>query len=507
MGMTTLILMVGVGALLYFFARKYGAPAQQPTETRPAERPPEATAGGDTAELYRVADQVEEFFKKSAHPSDLIDNEDFQRGVAILSSQDYTEDDLLSYYGGDNTIISCMALAALGKRSCGPEAVDKIIYYIGSCGIWPLYFAFEEIARFSEKPLIGAVLLQAPSWWIDNRLMLTLLRDFVAKCVAHNERVTFGKDLAAIGQEQIGYLSALIEKLGLEALRPLAREIRQTLSTRIDRRYLNSVGHLWTESQTPKSVHINAQRKACLQQIERTLTGGSGRSVILVGEAGVGKTTLVNALAERLGEGGMAVFEAGATELIAGQSFIGDLEERLRDLVKHLDRRRGIVWFVPNIHELRYAGRHRYSAVGILDMLMPYIDSGAITLVGETRPTPFAQLKRDTPRIKAVFEIIAVDPLDQAETLSIARQWAGHCAAEHLETRGCSRFADQGRGDHHRALFPSPMHRGGGAFRGGSTGTTVYQRQCRSRKSARFPEADLSEHFSRDLPHTPHRSG
>ena len=62
-------------------------------------------------------------------------------------------------------------------------------------------------------------------------------------------------------------------------------------------------------------------------------------------------------------------------------------------IIKNLGRRRGVIWFVPGFHELMYTGRHRYSPVGILDRLMPFIDSGAITIIGEVRPASFEKMR------------------------------------------------------------------------------------------------------------------
>ena len=104
----------------------------------------------------------------------------------------------------------------------------------------------------------------------------------------------------------------------------------------------------------------------------------------MVGESGVGKTILIHALAEQLKDRHWLVFEASATDVLAGQVYIGELEARIQSLIKHLDRRRCVLWFVPNFHELFYAGRHRYSPTGVLDMLIPFIDNGNIKIVGDT---------------------------------------------------------------------------------------------------------------------------
>jgi ATP-dependent Clp protease ATP-binding subunit ClpC len=433
MGIIILIILVIVGLGIYFASRKLGE------RTNPEIPGQPATIEGrrllpDTDSLYRVAEQLEEFFNKSAHPKDLLENEDFKRGVEMLSSEHYSEEELIAYYAGDNQLIACMALVALKRRAIGQDTVDQIVYHLGVWGPWPLYFVFDAIVAHCRTPAIGAVLLQAPAWWINNRMLLTMLQNFVKARIAGGEQPVFGEKLSAIGEKQLEYLSALIDTLQNEALQPLAREIRHGLKTRVDRPFLNSIGRLWAGSTLAQGCHVNDHLKACLHRMEQALTGDGARSVILTGQAGVGKTTLVKALADRLHRRGLSLFEAGAAEIIAGQRYIGDLEGRLRTLVKNLDRRRGLVWFVPNFHELLYAGRHRYNPAGVLDILMPYIVSGAITLVGETRPAALSRLTRDNPRLKSIFEVVSIEPMGQAETLSLARQWAALHAGGHLDT-------------------------------------------------------------------------
>ena len=53
------------------------------------------------------------------------------------------------------------------------------------------------------------------------------------------------------------------------------------------------------------------------------------------------------------------MFEAGSPDVLAGQKFIGELEERIRDLMRQLAHGRKMLWVIPNFHQLAWAGRHR----------------------------------------------------------------------------------------------------------------------------------------------------
>ena len=105
---------------------------------------------------------------------------------------------------------------------------------------------------------------------------------------------------------------------------------------------------------------------ARVAELESAVKREPARSVLLVGESGTGKTAILRALAERLRGERLIVFEAGAGEVLAGQQYIGQLEERVRSIVRQIGGRR-VLWVVPNFHETMWAGRHKYSPVGVLE--------------------------------------------------------------------------------------------------------------------------------------------
>jgi ATP-dependent Clp protease ATP-binding subunit ClpC len=268
-------------------------------------------------------------------------------------------------------------------------------------------------------------LLKAPEWWKEDQLILQILKDFIDQRLKSDERLTFGTFLKDSDSQHLNEVSDLMVALNHPGLQPLKEEIQQASDTQVDREYLKTVGRLWEPLEADPSVHLSEEMQSTLNRIEKSVAGEPCRSVILTGDAGVGKTTHIHALAQQLAAKGILFFEASAADIIAGQSYLGELEKRLLEIIKNLGRRRGVIWFVPGFHELIYTGRHRYNPAGILDMLVPFIDSGAITIVGEVRPASLEQITRENPRIKTTFDIIHIDALDDRQTLELAEKWAG----------------------------------------------------------------------------------
>lgn len=415
-----IILVIGM-IIGYLFSRFKGKVPTSPASSVSASEP---ESKDNTARLYQLAAKTHDFFERTAHPKDLLDNETFQQGVAMLSSPRYTDIQLIEYYAGGNVLIGCMALEALRSRPLSEAVVDQLIFHIGSRYIWSLFFAFRVLEGETPRPIVGSVLIKAPDWWEDEELLLQILKDFIDQRLKKGEQVSLGSQPDEISKQQLNRVQNLINALGRSGLDPLQNEIQEKLQTLVNAKFLNSVGRLWEPMQPDHFLHKNEDMVNILNRMAGTLAGDQGRSIILIGKAGVGKTTYIRALAEKIAGKGQLIFEASAADILAGQTYIGELESRLRKITENIDRRRGVIWFVPGFHELLFAGRHRYSPAGILEMLLPYIESGRICIVGETRLAAFEQITRKIPRIKTLFDIIHIQPMEDSEALALANDWA-----------------------------------------------------------------------------------
>ncbi|GAK50754.1 ATPase with chaperone activity, ATP-binding subunit [Candidatus Moduliflexus flocculans] len=415
--------------------RRESSPADQSLQELESSEKKEAESPPDTkgAALYALANDMRDFYQSTAHPKDMLQSQDFLRGVEMLTQPVYSDEELLDYYAGENPLIACMALEALNRRSETVQWTDQLLSHLDECYLWPMHFAFRLLER-AEKPVIGAVLAKAQDWWEDERLFVKIMNTFMKERIERGETPSLKDQLEQIDDEKASILDNLLKKLDTEIVKPLIEELKQKSHTQLDAAYLNTVGTLWEPKAYDDLLWEHPHFLELLEHLQRSLFEKPARSVIVVGESGVGKTALIRALEQRLQARGWRIFEASATDVLAGQIYIGELEERLQKLVKQLEQSRSVVWFAPNFHELFYAGRYKYNPVGILEKILPFIESGTLRMIGETYPVAYDALLRDTRRIETAFEKVTMLPLHDKETLELAYQWAAHQEKLHGES-------------------------------------------------------------------------
>jgi ATP-dependent Clp protease ATP-binding subunit ClpC len=187
-----------------------------------------------------------------------------------------------------------------------------------------------------------------------------------------------------------------------------------------DEDFFASFGRVVTPGERRPAL-VTASRKTPLEALIESISSPPRRSVLLVGDRGIGKTALVeHALAVAPGQ--RLAFHATAADLLAGQSFIGMMEGRVQQIAAR-SRDQAVVWILPNFEETLWAGQHLQSPRGLLDALLPHIEAGAFTVVGEIDTAAFEQLVHRRPKVLELFEIVRIPPMPAEESVEIARAW------------------------------------------------------------------------------------
>ena len=158
----------------------------------------------------------------------------------------------------------------------------------------------------------------------------------------------------------------------------------------------------------------------------------------LVGAAGVGKTAIAEGLAQRIAAGTVPVamrdlrlLSLDSVALLAGTTYRGQYEERLRALVAETSAAGDVLLFVDEMHNLIGQGSASGSAMDAANMLKPALARGEFRMLGATTDEEYERWILGDPALERRFQKIAVRELSPAETLEILRTRMPSLARHH----------------------------------------------------------------------------
>ncbi len=166
-------------------------------------------------------------------------------------------------------------------------------------------------------------------------------------------------------------------------------------------------------------------REREVERIIEILSRRTKNNPILLGEPGVGKTAIVEGLAERIVAGHVPIFLASKRILaldlsliVAGTKYRGQFEERLKGILKELKENKELIVFIDEIHSLIGAG----SAEGSLDaanILKPALSRGEVSCIGATTLKEYRKYIEKDRSLLRRFQSIQIEPPTSEQTLSI----------------------------------------------------------------------------------------
>ncbi len=379
-----------------------------------------------TNRLYELDKIFGPFGSNAAHPSDLYSQTDFREAVRLLALPDVPFATVLQFVEGNSWSLSSAALAALKKRSERNEAVEPVLKQCVHFSPWAMYFALDFLFDAEPRAAIGAPFAYARDWWIDNRWMPNIFRDYLARCAERGDAVTFGNSLWSAGTSPNQLIRRFLQAIAHPSAASLIKEIddavlpAQSAPPAENVATLKAVGRFWKDQ---KGVEIlvmpDAWDKAFAVALA-ALRQNPPRSMLISGEPMVGKTSFLRLLAQRIEADGWTVFEASGADLQADQIYIGQLEGRIRQVVDELAKGHRMIWYIPDIVQLALSGTHSGQSATMLDQIMPAISAGRLVVWAEATPKGIARLVRLKPLLRGLFETVAIEPLSPAETLALA---------------------------------------------------------------------------------------
>lgn len=181
-------------------------------------------------------------------------------------------------------------------------------------------------------------------------------------------------------------------------------------------------------------------REGEIDRLIRTLCRKTKNNPCLVGDAGVGKTAIVEGLASRIVLGevpqqlqGAVIYSLDLGRLLAGTKYRGDFEERMQAIISEASKNPSVILFIDELHTVVGAGGAE-GAIDLSNMIKPELARGELRLIGATTPEEYRKYIEKDSALERRFARIAVDAPSIEKTKQILTRVASSMEKFHRIT-------------------------------------------------------------------------
>ena len=168
-------------------------------------------------------------------------------------------------------------------------------------------------------------------------------------------------------------------------------------------------------------------REEEIQRVVEILCRKTKNNPVLIGEAGVGKTAVVEGLAQAIVAGDVpevlkdkVIYALEIGGLMAGTKYRGSMEEKLKDAIETIIASKNIIVFIDEIHTLAQAGSEK-GETSPADMLKPYLARGEMQTIGATTTDEYRKFIEKDKALERRFQPIMVNPPSVEQTIQILK--------------------------------------------------------------------------------------
>ena len=181
-------------------------------------------------------------------------------------------------------------------------------------------------------------------------------------------------------------------------------------------------------------------RESEIERVIEILCRRKKNNPVLIGEPGVGKTAIVEGLAQLIGRGEVTenlrdhrVLALDMAAVIAGTKYRGQFEERLKAVMNEITSNRNVVLFIDELHTLVGAGAAE-GAIDASNMLKPALARGELQCIGASTLNEYRKYVEKDGALERRFQPVIIDPPTVEETIAILTGLRGHYEDHHKIT-------------------------------------------------------------------------
>ncbi|MFZ4516017.1 MAG: ATP-dependent Clp protease ATP-binding subunit [Acidimicrobiia bacterium] len=253
-------------------------------------------------------------------------------------------------------------------------------------------------------------------------ILLGLIRE--GEGVAAQVLVKLGADLSRVRQQVIQLLSGYSG--GKEAA-PSAAGAAQGEAAPSGSLVLDQFGRNLTQLARDRKLDPVIGRAKEIERVMQVLSRRTKNNPVLIGEPGVGKTAVVEGLAQNIVAGevpetltGKQLYTLDLGALVAGSRYRGDFEERLKKVLKEIKTRGDIILFIDELHTLVGAGAAE-GAIDAASILKPMLARGELQTIGATTLDEYRKHLEKDAALERRFQPIKVEEPSVAHTIEILK--------------------------------------------------------------------------------------
>jgi ATP-dependent Clp protease ATP-binding subunit ClpC len=336
-----------------------------------------------------------------------------------------------SYIGTEHILLGLIhegegvAAKALESLNISLEAVRaQVEEIIGQGGSSPSgHIPFTPRAKKVLELSLREALQLGHNYIGTEHILLGLIRE--GEGVAAQVLVKLGADLSRVRQQVIQLLSGYQGPSGKTEGAPAGAkdEPQEKGGSQI----LDQFGRNLTQLAKDNKLDPVIGRQREMERVMQILSRRTKNNPILIGEPGVGKTAIVEGLAQKIVRNdvpetltGKQLYTLDLGALVAGSRYRGDFEERLKKVLKEIKTRGDIILFIDEIHTLVGAGAAE-GAIDAASILKPMLARGELQTIGATTTDEFRKHFEKDAALERRFQPVKVEEPAVAHTIEILK--------------------------------------------------------------------------------------